>query len=111
MNIAMTSEGNVAVFALSGQLDAVTAPELEARLGTWLRNPGPGLVLDLEALEYISSAGLRVLLMTAKKMKAANGRFCLARLGIRVKDAYLISGFDHIIKAFDTMEEALAASR
>jgi len=111
MDINVTTESNVAVFAVIGQLDAITSPELEERLTRWFEQPGASLVFDLEGLDYISSAGLRIILSAAKKMKARNGKLCLARPRSRVKEAFQISGFISIIPSFETLPDALAAAK
>ena len=67
LNINKTSENGNACFRLEGRLDTVTAPELEAALQEGIAGVS-ALTLDLEKLEYISSAGLRVLLSTQKIM-------------------------------------------
>jgi len=111
MDIVMTTESNVAVFSIIGQLDAVSSPDLEGRLGRWFEESGTRLVLDLNGLDYISSAGLRVILSAAKKMKTRNGKFCLSRLQPRVKEVFQVSGFSAIISAFDTLPAAVEAVR
>ncbi|HNQ80887.1 MAG: STAS domain-containing protein [Acidobacteriota bacterium] len=111
MDIVMTTESDVAVFSIIGHLDAVSSPELEGRLGTWFEEPGTRLVLDLNGLEYISSAGLRVILSAAKKMKARNGKLGLSRLQPRVREVFQVSGFSSIIPVFETLPAALDAVR
>jgi anti-anti-sigma factor len=111
MDIVMTTESNIAVFSIIGQLDAVTSPELEGRLGRWFEEPGTSLVLDLNGLDYISSAGLRIILSAAKKMKSRNGKLCLSRLQPRVKEVFQVSGFSSIIPVFDALPAALEAAR
>ena len=73
--------------------------------------PGTRLVLDLNGLEYISSAGLRVILSAAKKMKARNGKLGLSRLQPRVREVFQVSGFSSIIPVFETLPAALDAVR
>ena len=67
MNIQQIRNGNELVLALEGRLDTVTAPELEAALKDALEGVEE-LILDFEKLDYISSAGLRVLLVAQKTM-------------------------------------------
>lgn len=81
--------GNGTVFALSGRLDTVTAPELEQALDGELTQ-GAALTLDMAALEYISSAGLRVIL---KAYKALGEGLRLANVGESVMEVLEITGF------------------
>jgi len=111
MEIAVTNESDIAVFAIKGRLDAVSVPQLEERLNQWFEQPGKKLIFDLDGLEYISSAGLRVFLTTAKKMKARDGKLCMARLRDNVKDVFTISGFIALIPAFDTLGAAQDSMR
>ena len=72
MNINKNQNGTALEIALEGRLDTMTAPELEAELNNSLQN-ADSLVLDFAKLEYISSAGLRVLLSAHKAMSAKGG--------------------------------------
>ncbi|MDR0407166.1 MAG: STAS domain-containing protein, partial [Holosporales bacterium] len=64
------------------------------------------LIISLEQVEYISSAGLRVFLMTGKKLKAAGGNLILCYMAERIFDVFRMSGFDKIIQIVPTLEEA-----
>jgi anti-anti-sigma factor len=111
METVISQEANVTVISITGRLDAVSAPELEGRIGEWMEQNGTALVMDLERLDYISSAGLRIVLATAKKMKARNGKFCLAGLRGGVKEVFEISGFGSIIPVFENRQAALDAAK
>jgi anti-anti-sigma factor len=111
MEIIVTNESDIHVFAIKGRLDAVTVPQLEERLNSWFEQPATKLVFDLDGLDYISSAGLRVFLTTAKKMKARDGKLGMARLRDNVKDVFTISGFIALIPAYDTLGAAQDAVR
>ena len=87
-------EGNTK-FILEGRLDTLTAPELEMALKDTLEQPG-NLELDLENLEYISSAGLRVLL-AAQKAIAANGELKVTHVNEEVMDIFEVTGFSDIL--------------
>lgn len=111
MDFVMTQEAGISVLAIRGRLDAVTAVQLEEQVNRWFEQPGTKLVFDMEKLDYISSAGLRVFLTTAKKMKARNGRLIMAGLQENVKEVFTISGFIALIPAFDTLGAAKDAIR
>jgi anti-sigma B factor antagonist len=93
--IKKTIEAGKAAFALEGRLDTVTAPELE----TALKEAFPAakeLTLDFEKLEYISSAGLRVLL-SAHKVMTRQGSMKLTNVNETVKEIFDVTGFSDIL--------------
>ena len=106
MEIIVTNESDIFIFSIQGRLDAVSVPELEECLNQWFEQSETKLIFDLDRLDYISSAGLRVFLTTAKKMKARGGKLCMARLRENVKNVFTISGFIALIPAFDTLGAA-----
>ena len=82
---------DVITIALSGRLDTLTAPQLEAEL-EGLLSDSDALVLDMAGLEYISSAGLRVLLKAQKAMNA-KGTMKLLHVGESIMEVFDITGF------------------
>ena len=95
LKINKTSENGVACYKLEGRLDTVTAPELEAALQEGIAGVA-ALTLDLEKLEYISSAGLRVLLSTQKIM-LKQGELKLVNVGEAIMEILEITGFAEIL--------------
>ena len=95
MTIAKELNGSTLTIALEGRLDTLTAPELEAELGKDL--PGAEiLVLDFSKLDYISSAGLRVLL-TAHKAMVAKGGMKITNVNEIVQEVFEVTGFADIL--------------
>jgi len=111
MELVITQEADISVWSIRGRLDTVSAPQLEERLGQWFEQAGTKLIFDLAELDYVSSAGLRVFLITAKKMKTRNGKLGMACLRQTVREVFTISGFIALIPAFDTLEAAIKAVR
>jgi anti-anti-sigma factor len=111
MQISVTSNGRVSIFSIAGRLDSVSCAELEQRVDAWLAQGEPWLVMDLQDLGYISSAGLRIVLTTAKKIQARNGSFCLARPQAAVGEVLEVSGFSTIIPLAPDLESALERVR
>jgi anti-anti-sigma factor len=107
MEIATRKEGEAMVVSVTGRIDAVTAPEFEKGLSALIAGGDIVLLLNLNNLEYISSAGLRSILSTAKQLKAKEGKLLFSGLKGPVKDVFKISGFGSIFKMFETEEEAL----
>lgn len=100
-------ENNLLVVKVTGRMDAVTAPEFEKQLTGWIDEGEIIFVIDFSALEYISSAGLRSILVIAKKLKSLNGKILLANMEESVNEVFEISGFNSIIPVFDTVQTAI----
>jgi anti-anti-sigma factor len=88
-------------------MDAVTVQEFEKSVSELLSGGENVLLVNFSELEYISSAGLRSILATAKQLKARNGEIRFTGLKNTVKEVFEISGFYSIFKTFETEEEAL----
>ena len=95
MEITKTVQENFANLSLTGRLDTITAPELESELKELL--PGvKELVLDFEKLEYISSAGLRVLL-SAQKIMSKQGEMRITHVNETIREIFEVTGFSDIL--------------
>ena len=92
MTILKNREGNTVNLALEGRLDTTTAPQLEEALNENMDGVDT-LVLDMKSLEYVSSAGLRVLLAAQKKMNAVKGSMVLRNVCEDIKEVFDITGF------------------
>ena len=95
MNITKKVEGEKLTVALEGRLDTLTAPELEESLSSALEGIKE-LVLDLSGLEYLSSAGLRVVLSTFKTVSAAEGKMTICNANEMVSKVFELTGFGNI---------------
>ena len=107
MQITVTTQAGVTIAALVGRMDAMTTVEFDRWLAEQLSNGEIRYVLNMQGLEYISSAGLRSLLAAAKQVKTRNGSLLLCQLGGTVEEVFRISGFLAIFKTFGSVEEAL----
>ena len=95
MTITKNQNGTTLEIALEGRLDTMTAPELEAALKESL-DEAESLVLDFSKLEYISSAGLRVLL-SAHKTMSGKGSMKLTHVNEIVREVFEVTGFADIL--------------
>jgi anti-anti-sigma factor len=111
MELAHESAGDVVVAKLAGRLDSSAAPSAEEQLMGLVAGGAPRLVIDLSKLEYVSSAGLRVLLLVARKVQQAQGKLALFGLAPGVREVFSISGFDTIFTVRDDAATATAAVR
>lgn len=109
MNIDVEQQGEVEVLKLEGRLDANTSKELEEKLLPLVNRQGSRVLVDCASMGYISSAGLRVFLMAAKKAKRADGRIVLTGLSENVMEVFDISGFSALFTIRGTAEQGLEA--
>ncbi len=103
---------DVVVVAPVGRLDHGSAAELEAFLLPLLESAAgaPGaLVLDFTRIDYISSVGLRVLMIAAKKMRGRGGRIASVGMQPVVAEIFAISRFHNVLEVFESAAAALAA--
>ena len=107
MQITVTTQDGVIIAVLVGRMDAMTTVEFDRWFSEQLTCGETRLVLDLQGLEYISSAGLRSLLAAAKQIKTKNGSLLLCQLVGTVEEVFRISGFLAIFKTFGSVDEAL----
>ncbi len=102
-------EGGVLVMRLSGRLDAETAAEFQTAVLSRVDGGETSIVLDLEGLQYVSSAGLRVVLMAAKRLQQAGGTLVVCSLQDTVMEVFRVSGMDSIIETAADRAGALKA--
>ncbi len=113
MQIATRQFADTIVATPAGRIDHRSAAELEAALQPLLSQAGErkgALVLDFSGVEYISSVGLRVLMIAAKQMRAADARLSVAALQSVVAEIFTISRFDKVLVVCATLDDALARS-
>ena len=104
-----TSEAGVTVLSPWGRLDSDTSPKLGVRLDALAQTGHGRLVLDLGGIDFVSSAGLRVILAAMKKAQAAQGRFALCSLQPAVQEVLEIAGFSSLLSVHPGRGEALEA--
>ena len=106
MEIERSEQAGAQIFTPIGRIDSRTAAEFEESL---LPNISSGLekiIVDFSKLEFMSSAGLRVILMAAKRLKA-KGFFALCGMSDNIKEVFVVSGFAKIITISDDLASAL----
>jgi anti-sigma B factor antagonist len=96
MNINKTNEGEKTILTLEGRLDTTTAPQLQVALIPEF-DDAKEIELDIKALEYVSSAGLRVFLMGAKASKAKNVVFTVSHVSEEILEVFDMTGFSEIL--------------
>ena len=109
METTIIKEANALIFVLNGRLDSNSAPLFEKQLQDFLISPTTHLIFDFDNLEYISSAGLRVVLNTAKAYHAGPYSFVACAMQDHVLEIFEISGFDSFITIHRSVDESLMA--
>jgi anti-anti-sigma factor len=110
LDVTSRTFGNVVVAAPVGRADLAGSTALEAALSPlWSKPDVAGLVLDLGGVPYISSVGLRVLMIAAKQMRGRHARIAVAGLQPVVAEIFAISRFDKVLEVFPGVRDALAA--
>ena len=108
MDITTRAQGGVTIVKVAGSLDSNTSPQAQQALDAILASGARKVAIDCTALDYISSAGLRVLLGTVKRLGAAGGGLRLFGLNDTVREVFDISGFSTILAVFPAEAGALA---
>ena len=109
MEITTTELDCVKVLAIQGHLDTNTSPDAESAINALIDSGTQKLLVNFEELEYISSAGLRVLLATAKKLKSSSGDLKICCLNETVQEVFDISGFSTILAVSVSVDDARAS--
>ena len=109
MEIQSKQVGSVTIVAISGSIDAATAPEITDQINRLIDAGQVELVIDLAAVDYTSSAGLRVMLGAAKETRGRGGDLRLAAVRPEVLKVLSLSGFTSILKVFEETMDAVAS--
>ena len=96
MELSTSHDGKSMVITLQGRLDVMNAPRFETMLTEEVQRGETSFILDLARLDYISSAGLRTLLVMAKRIQAQHGSLLLCGLCGGVREVFEVSGFSKI---------------
>ena len=107
MQILIKTTDDVTMLAFEGKLDTQTSPDAQQQLTRLIEAGEKRFIVDFEKLDYISSAGLRVLLVAAKQLKGIDGELRICSLNEVVGEVFDISGFTTIFKIFGSEPEAL----
>ncbi len=106
MDFSSEKVGKYYTVAVAGRLDATTAGQFVEQCNDWLDKDETHIVVDMAGIEYISSAGLRAILASAKKLKSKGGEIRFCALAGMVADVFKMSGFTAMFKIFETREQA-----
>jgi stage II sporulation protein AA (anti-sigma F factor antagonist) len=109
MDIVVNQVGQVSLISVVGSVDALSSPDVEACLQSQLDSGQAQLVLDLSEVDFMSSAGLRVILLIVHKSREVGGDLRLAAAQPGVEGVLSLVGITQILQVFGTVEEAVAS--
>ena len=109
MDISTENKNGALIANAEGRIDGANARDFESAVQTAVRDSEGPVIIDCENLTYISSAGLRAILLIAKTLGKRNVKFALCSLSAPIAEIFQISGFDQIISTHPSRDEALAA--
>ena len=109
IEVAEEREANALVLIPAGRIDSGNARAFESIVTEHISGGEHRVIVDFSRLDFISSSGLRVLLIAAKTLKVHKGSLALCAMKDHIKEVFEISGFDRIIPIRSTRQEALTA--
>ena len=107
METQVEEKGDVVVLRLQGRLDAASSPQIEQQINSIIETGNFKIVLNLAGVDYLSSAGMRLLLATSKKLKHLEGKILTCHISDDVMDVIKMAGFQHVLELYQTEEESL----
>ncbi len=107
VSIKEEAKSDVLVLRIGGRLDAISSPKAEHEVFDFINNGQHRLLLDFSGVDYLSSAGMRMLLSVTKKLKTLSGKLVICGVTSNVMDVLKMSGFDHILELVKTEDDAL----
>ncbi len=109
MAVTIERQGGTLIAVANGRVDSTNAGVFQEELTVATTGDDPSVVLDLGGLSYISSAGLRVILLVAKTLQGMEAKFAVCSPSDPIREIFEISGFDQIIPVHASQAEAIAA--
>jgi anti-sigma B factor antagonist len=107
LEIVTETHKDIDIYRLKGHLDSSTAQKLEEKVFQAIANGTKNIVFDFLQLEYISSAGIRVILKATKAVERQNRRLVLCSMHDYVKEVFEISGVGSLLSIYDTIDDAI----
>jgi anti-sigma B factor antagonist len=107
MEIIEENQSGINIFKLNGRLDSNTSQGFEKKIFQAIDDGSKSMIIDFKELEYISSAGLRVIFKATKALKREEGKMMLCDMQDYVKEVFEITGFDSFLPIVGSMDDAL----
>ena len=109
MHMEITSKrvGNAIVIYVDGDLTTTSSPQVEAEISEILEGTDTNVVINVEKVNFISSTGLRIILVLGKRLNKGGLKLIMCSMNATIKSVFKISGFSKLFPEFETEEEAL----
>ena len=107
MEVVEKKQNGIWILGLLGRLDSNTSPEFEKKIFGVIEDGTRSVIVDFESLDYISSAGLRVLLKAAKELKRSDGKIVLCSMKEYIKEVFEIAGFVSLFPIVPSVGDAI----
>ncbi|MFA6703159.1 MAG: STAS domain-containing protein [Dysgonamonadaceae bacterium] len=108
MHIEIKTESDILIITIEGSIDSKTASEVQQKI-LEASVESNNVIIDLTKVDFVSSAGLRVLLMVYRQIKAKNGKVILVGVSEEITEIMSITGFINFFEIVDTVKNALAS--
>lgn len=107
MDITVMHKGESDIIKIIGRLDSTTSAKLESWASDFMHSPNNHIIMDFSQLDYISSAGLRVIFNMSKIIKNFPYKFSICHAQDHVREVFEISGFDSFIPLYESIDDCL----
>lgn len=111
LHIQIEDSDDKKIVRVEGRIDAASAPALENKLTSLIEDKQIWILMDFSKVDYLSSAGMRLLLSLTKKLKSRGGKLALCGMGEEVMEIIKMAGFERILHIYPTEKEALGNLR
>lgn len=105
METLVEEKGEVVVVRLKGRLDAASSPQVEKKINAIIESGHFKLLLNLAGVDYLSSAGMRLMLSVSKKLKHLEGKVVACNLSDEVLEVIKMAGFNQVLELYPSEEE------
>ena len=109
MNFSQDSQGSNTIIRCEGRLDATSSPQLETAMNGLVDENQNHILIDFNKVDYLSSAGMRLLLSMTKRLNSSEGKLVLCSIHDDVMEIIRMAGFEQILNICNSEEEALKA--
>jgi anti-anti-sigma factor len=106
MEAQVEEKGDIIVVRIKGRLDAASSPQLEKKINSIIESGHFKLILNLAGVDYLSSAGMRLMLSVSKKLKHVEGKVVACNLNDEVMDVIKMAGFHQVLELYPSEEES-----
>ncbi|MCH9610678.1 MAG: putative anti-sigma factor antagonist BtrV [Chlamydiales bacterium] len=108
MDVVVEEKGEIIIMRVKGRLDAASSPQLEQTINSIIDGGHFKLVLNFSDVEYLSSAGMRLMLAISKKLQNLEGKVVACSLSEDVMEVIKMAGFNQVIEFYPSEQESLA---